>query len=1494
MADKVGAVMVVGGGIAGIQASLDLAESGYYVHLVESSPAIGGVMAQLDKTFPTNDCSMCVISPKLVEAGGNLNINILTATDVENISGEPGNFSIRIRKRARFVDLAKCTACGDCATVCPITRPNEFNALLSNRKAVYKRYPQAIPNAFAIEKLGEAPCRNACPIEQRAMGYVALVRERKFAEAYRTIKEDNPFPSVCGRVCNHKCEEACTRGENGHEAVNIMHLKRFVTDWAFAHPEEVQKAYAAGIQKSPDATGLGKKVAIIGSGPAGLTAANDLIQKNYSVTVFEALPAPGGMMRVGIPEYRMPYDLLQREVDEIITKGVELKLNHRVDDVAGLLAEYNAVFVAVGAHTGVKLPIPGNDLPDVYLATDFLREASLKDADNKPSIIKNKRVLVLGGGNVAIDAAMSSVRLGASWVGMSCLESREKMPAHDWEVRDASDEGIEVLAGRTFKEITNKNGNVAGVRTVNVNFRGFIEGRPDFDEIPGTETVVPCDIVIFAIGQKPDLALLKEKVETVRGRTVAIDKTTLATSVPGIFAGGDAVTGTTFVVDAIDAGHKAAKAIEAYLREDQTKVWPPAVQVLERLPEAKIDPEQKAQLMEASSQADRFEPPKRAAAERKRDFAEVEAALTEEQVVEAAKRCLECGICSECLQCAYACRAGAINHDDRDQVMNLNVGAVILTPGFKTVDGNIRPEFGYGQYANVVTSLEFERMLSASGPFAGVVQRLSDGAHPRKVAWIQCVGSRDASCGQNYCSSVCCMYATKEAIIAKEHDSIIEPTIFYMDVRAYGKNFETYYERAKSEYGVRYVKCMVSKIREDFNTKNLLISFIDEEGKIVEEEFDLVVLSVGLVPAKETVAMVKRMGVEVDSYGFAATKTFEPHTTSKPGIYVCGAYQGPKDIPETVAQASGAVADAMGPLALARGTMVAKKEYPPEIDVKEEDARIGVFVCNCGINIGGVVNVPKVREYARTLNNVVHVEENLYTCSQDTQAKIKDAIKEHKLNRVIVASCSPRTHEPMFRETVRQAGLNKYLFEMANIRDQCSWVHMKQKGEATEKAEDLVRMAVANARLIRPLSEVGLPVIQKALVIGGGIAGMTSALRIAEQGYEVFLLEKEDRLGGNLWNLHYTLDGQDVPALLKSTIERVKNHPMIHVLMNAQVADSGGSKGNFTTGVKVGPNGDYQKIQHGVAILATGAYEWKPNTYLYGEDPRVVTQLELENRIVNQPADIKKAKQIVMIQCVGSRDKDRPNCSRTCCATAVKNALKVKELNPDAEITVLYRDVRTYGLYEPYYTQAREKGILFARYEPEEKPEVKKSGQGLTVSYLDKIVRERIEVVPDLLVLSAATLPRDNEQVATVLKLPRTLEGFFLEAHMKLRPVDFASDGMYLAGGAHGPKLISEAISQASAAASRACTILSKEKMMVGGIVAVVDGERCAACLTCVRVCPYEVPVINIKGEAEIDIAKCKGCGSCVAECPARAIELMHFRDPQLWEKAKALIVGAA
>ncbi len=1544
---KVGAVLVVGAGIGGMQASLDLAESGFKVYLTDSGPAIGGTMAQLDKTFPTNDCAMCIMSPKLVETGRHLNIDILTMSEVEGIEGSPGDFTVRVRRRARFVDTSKCTGCGDCATACPILRPDEFNALLSTRKAVYKRYPQAIPNAFAIEKRGEAPCRNACPIEQRAMGYVALIREGRFADAYRTIKEDNPFPSVCGRVCNHRCEDACSRNDGGSEPVNIMQLKRFVADWALAHPEDVQKVYASGVQKNPDTSGAGKKVAIVGSGPAGLTAANDLIRKGYSVTVLEALDKPGGMMRVGIPEYRLPYDLVQKEVDDITTLGVELKLNHRVDDIPALRNEFDAVFVAVGAHTGIKLPIPGHDLPQTLVATDFLRQVSLGEISNSQSPVSNKRILVLGGGNVAIDAAMTSVRLGASWVGMTCLESREKMPAHDWEVNDAREEGIEVMPGRTFKEVTRENGHVTGVRTVNVNFRGFIEGRPDFDEILDTESVIPCDVVIFAIGQKPDLSPLVETtgpvVSTVRNRTVAVDKDTLATNVPGIFAGGDAVTGTTFVVDAIAAGHKAARSIDAYLRQGDKEttleraqgqvgqgertwqVWPPQLEALERLPEAKLEPIQLQQLMSVKSQAARAIPVKRPADERKRDFAEVEAALTEAQAIEEAKRCLECGICSECLQCAFVCRADAIHHDDRDQIMELKVGAVILTPGLKTVQGDIRPEFGYGVYSNVVTSIEFERMLSASGPFAGVVQRPSDGHHPHKIAFIQCVGSRDITCGQDYCSSVCCMYATKEAIISREHDASIHPTIFYMDIRAFGKGFERYYHRAQDEQGVTYVRSMVSAVKQVPETKNLCVLYTtwepDGSGKLKavqhQDEFEMVVLSVGLQPADGTKELAERLGVQLNRFGFAEQLADAPTHTTQPGIFVAGAFAAPKDIPETVIEASCAAANASRLLAPARGTLTRTREYPQERDISHEEPRVGVFVCHCGINIGGVVRVPDVMEYAKTLPNVVYAEQNLYTCSQDTQEKIKQKVLEHGINRVVVASCTPRTHEPLFQDTIRQAGLNPYLFELANIREQDSWVHRGDRDVATSKAKGLVTMAVAKASKLKPLYRQTLDLDHRALVVGGGLAGLTAALSIAEQGYDVHLVEREEQLGGNLRHIHTQLPNFnsqfsneiDPQALLTNLIGCMSQNPRIHVYLGAAIEDVRGYVGQYTTVVRL-KDGRREELGHGAAVVATGADEIKPKEYLYGQHPAVITQRELEGQLQDPKSEIRNPKSVVMIQCVGSRDDEHPYCSRICCTQAIKNALELKKRSPQTQVAVLYRDIRSYGFRELAYRQAREAGVLFLEYSEKQKPVVVdkeigrqgdkeitqyaiRSTSPLSVKVVVQPEGTQVTLDADLVVLAAGIEPhKDNDVLAKMLKVPLSEDGFYLEAHAKLRPLDFAADGVYLAGLAHSPRFIEETMAQANGAAVRAVTLLSRKQLQSAAIIAAVNERLCSACGICVDVCPYSARVLDEeKGHAKVLEVLCQGCGACVAACPNGASYQRGFEFKQIFGMIDAALV---
>jgi len=733
------------------------------------------------------------------------------------------------------------------------------------------------------------------------------------------------------------------------------------------------------------------------------------------------------------------------------------------------------------------------------------------------------------------------------------------------------------------------------------------------------------------------------------------------------------------------------------------------------------------------------------------------------------------------------------------------------------------------------------------------------------------------------------MYATKEAIIAKEHERQIEPTIFFIDIRAYGKGFDAYYERARKEHGVRYARCMISRVVEDPQTKNLLLTYVDDSGEIREEVFDMVVLSVGMEPSRAAGNMAKKLNIDLNPYGFAKTDTFTPLSTSRQGVYVCGAFQGPKDIPETVAQASGAAGAASEMLAESRGTMVARKQYPLQRDVTQESPRIGVFVCRCGSNIGGVLDVPGLKEYAASLPDVVLAEENLYTCSQDTQVKIKKAIEEHGLNRVVVASCSPRTHEPLFQETIQEAGLNRYLFQMANIRDQCSWVHMNQKEDATVKARELLCMAVADARLVRSLEKLNKGVVKRGLVIGGGLSGMTAAAGLAKQGFDVFLVEKQGELGGNLRHLYTTLDGKDVRQYLQELRVGVLNNPRIKVFLNAEITNFSGYVGNFKTTLTVGPEAFPHELEHGVIIVATGGDELKPKEYLYGEDGRVVTQLELEKGLATEAINASALREVVMVQCVGSRNQERPYCSRVCCAEAVKNALSIKARNPATRVTILYRDMRMYGLLEEYYTRARHAGIHFLRYDEGRKPEVSSANGALQVTVYNPVLREPVSFYPDLVVLSSATLPAETAHLAATLKVPRTTDGFFLEAHMKLRPVDFASEGMYLCGMAHAPKLIDESLSQASAAVSRACTVLSRDTIQVGGVVSVVDQEKCAACLSCVRVCPYDVPVINAEGAAEIEMAKCQGCGLCASECPAKAITLQHFTDAQIIARCEAI-----
>lgn len=846
----------------------------------------------------------------------------------------------------------------------------------------------------------------------------------------------------------------------------------------------------------------------------------------------------------------------------------------------------------------------------------------------------------------------------------------------------------------------------------------------------------------------------------------------------------------------------------------------------------------------------------------------------------------------KCRACEKFCPADAIDFDQKEIERTIDVGAIILACGFQPYDPAISDSYQYGRSPNVVTSLEFERILSASGPYQGHLVRPSDAREPKKIAWLQCVGSRNTRIGnKGYCSSVCCTYAIKQAIVAKEHsDGLLDTAVFYIDIRTHGKDFEKFFNRAKGEMGVRFEKSRINSILPGRDEGNLEITYLNGEGKVAKEDFDMVVLSVGLDIPQESIDLAQKMGIELNHYNFVRTGSFDPLQTSRPGIFVCGAFQGPRDIPETVIQASGSAAAASSLLSGQRHTLTKEKEYPEEVDVTGKEPRIGLFVCHCGTNIAGVIDVTEVTEYASKLPYVLVAEENLFTCSQDTQVKIKENIREHQLNRVVVVSCSTRTHEPLFQNTIREAGLNPYLLSMANIRDQDSWVHQSNKAGATEKAKDLVRMAVASAAKLSPLYRTKLPVVKKVLIVGGGIAGMTAALNAAGQGFEVILVEIEEELGGFARNIQRTLQGDDVREYVANLIEAVNHHEKVEVLTEATLAGFSGTKGNFKTELSVGPTMHHREIAHGALVIATGASEYRPKEYLYGEHESVRTQVELENMLSTEGEKIKGWKNVVMIQCVGSRNNANPNCSRVCCQQAVKNAISLKEINPEANVFVLHKDIRTYGFAEDYYRKAREIGVHFMRYDEHEDPIVERADGKIHVTFMDLALAREITLESDQVILSTGVVAGNTEDLASKLKVPLTSEQFFLEAHVKLRPVDTQSDGIFVCGMAHSPKTIDESISQAMAASARACRLLSQDWIDVGGIVARVDPELCASCLVCVRACPYEVPFINDEGVSEIDISSCQGCGVCAAECPAKAIDLLHFEDTQILAQISALL----
>lgn len=853
--------------------------------------------------------------------------------------------------------------------------------------------------------------------------------------------------------------------------------------------------------------------------------------------------------------------------------------------------------------------------------------------------------------------------------------------------------------------------------------------------------------------------------------------------------------------------------------------------------------------------------------------------------------CIDKTHCIGCGACKRACQAEAVSFTMKEELCELSVGALILCPGFEVIDPQPLFPYGFGRFPNVLTSLEFERILSAGGPFGGRLIRPYDHKEPGKIAWIQCVGSRNVHNGHGYCSSVCCMSAVKEAVIAREHSkNDLDTAIFFMDIRSYGKDFEKYYNRAVNTYGVRFIRSRISEVIEvQDDKKNLILRYSHPDGALCTEEFDLVVLSVGLQASADAIELSKRVKVDCNQYGFCDPAPLSCGIgTSQPGIFVAGSFGGPKDIPETVMQASAAAGAAQSLLTDGLRSAVKKDDPRPERDICGEEPRIGVFICHCGINIAGVVRVPEVAQSTRKLPHVVHVSEHLFACSQDSRAAIKEAISLHNLNRVVVASCSPRTHTPLFQKILKDTCLNKYLLEVTNIRDQCSWVHMNEPEKATEKAKDLIRMAAAKSILQRPVTPMQVRVTRAALVVGGGITGITCSLSLSELGFEVHLVEKSDVLGGIARRIHEGFKGEDVQAFVRESIGRVNKSRLIRTYLSSCIKDFKGYAGSFTTTLTNG-----RVIRHGVTVIALGGQEYRPLEYLYGQSDRVMTYLDLERAVTQDKSTVGEAKNVVLINCVGSREPDRQYCSRVCCNKAIRLALKIKNDNPAARVFVLYRDIRTYGFTEDVYRRARLKGILFIRYDYNHKPIVEKvTGGGIQVTVTDPVLGQPLMIEADIVGLAAAILPpADNTDMSRIFRIPLNEDGFFMEAHIKLRPVDFAAAGIFVAGICHGPKNLEENLIQAKAAAGRAAIILSKDTLEPEHTVAVVQRNKCRACLTCVRLCPFHAADIK-DFSAEIDPMLCQGCGICSTECPNKAITLQGCDDSLYLKMSNSLFKG--
>jgi len=852
----------------------------------------------------------------------------------------------------------------------------------------------------------------------------------------------------------------------------------------------------------------------------------------------------------------------------------------------------------------------------------------------------------------------------------------------------------------------------------------------------------------------------------------------------------------------------------------------------------------------------------------------------------------------KCDICSGVCQPNAIDFNQTAEKIELKVGTIILATGVEPFDPSSIEEYGYGKFENVVTSMDYERLLSSTGPYRGEVLRATDRKHPMKVAWLQCVGSRRVTPGENsYCSGVCCTYTQKQAILTKEHEADAECTIFHNDIRSIGKDFERYYHRTEELPGVRFIRSYTSVVGEDPETKNVTVRYATPDAGVKEEEFDMVVLSVGLNPPKDPEGLAGTFGISMAEHGYPVTDLANPMLTSRPGVFVSGGLQGPVDIPESVFSASGAGSQCGEILHFRRDRLTTEMSYPPERDVAREEPKVGVFVCHCGANIGSVIDVPSCVEEAWSYPNVVHAQEQLFSCANNAIKEITELADKKGLNRVVIAACSPRTLEELFRDTLREAGLNQYFLEMANIREQCSWVHSKEKEDATQKAKDIIRMSVARAAHLEPLEEFDLPVNKRTLVVGGGIAGMTCALSIARQGFPVHLVEKAKQLGGMARRIPTTLEGLDVQAYVDGLTKQIYKNPLIHVSHNAVIRDVAGYIGNFTTTVET--NGMVKRIEHGASVIAVGADVYTPTEYLYGESDKVVTHLDLGELLSAGDEAISAAESLVMIQCVGCRNEDNDYCSRVCCSHAVKNALKLKELNPAMAIYILFRDMRTFGFKEDYYREAADKGVNFIQYDPENAPTVEegKNEAGkpcINVSVPDQILGNMLVLDADILSLAAAVIPSEStKEIAGLFKVTLNPDGFFKEAHVKLRPVEFAADGVFLCGMAHYPKHIEEVVNQAYGAAGRVVTMMSHDTVTASGSVAGVEEHDCVTCGACITACAYgaiEFVDTDRGRKARVNPILCKGDGLCTAKCPTSAVALKHFTDEALLSQIDAAL----